>query len=105
MTTKTKSPPFTFGRAGMPVGAVLRFRHEDVFLYREGEIVKVAGKGLQVTCNGKADTLGDLTRKLLLKRDPHTNTNLQPIQKWRYNGRRLDDIYQEWKWKKRLGRG
>ena len=105
MATKTKSPPFTFGRVGIPVRAVLRFKYEDVSLYRKGEIVRVAGKGLEVTCDGEADTLGDLTRKLLLKRNPQANTNLQPIQKWWYNGRKLDDIYDEWKWKRRLGRG
>ena len=104
MTTRTKSLPFTFGRVGIPIGAVLHFRYNDVFLYRKGEVVKVAGKDLQVTCNGKEYALGKLTRKLLLKRDPSANTNLQPIQRWSYNERRLDSIYEEWKWKKRLGR-
>ena len=103
MSPEPRSTDFTFGLVGIPEGAVLRFKYEDVFRYREGEIVKVAGKDLEVTCDGEADTLGDLTRKLLRKRNPSANTNLQPIQKWWYNGRRLDDIYQEWQWRERLG--
>lgn len=102
MARKPRGTDFTFGLVDIPIGAVLHFKYPEVL---RGAIVKVAGHGLEVTCDGEPYSLGDLTRKLIKARDSSASTNLQPIQKWRYNGRRLDEIYEEWKWKRRLGRG
>ena len=104
MAKRYRSPNFTFGNVGIPVGEILyNDKYEDEL---KGAIVRVAGKGLEITCDGKPCTLGDLTRKLIRKRDPFASMkNVQPIRNWWYNGKQLTKIYEEWKWKKRLGRG
>lgn len=81
---RTRRPNMNFAELGIPVGSILKFRDGDI-------TVKVIGDR-KVDFNGEQLFLTTATTRILGLQD---RTPLQPSPYWTFQGRRLDDIYEE----------
>ena len=98
---KKKNKPFTFSRVGLPIGAIIDFKREEVFLYEKGEEFSVAGLGTELKshCTGEVDTLRHWTIRLLTKgRIPFDPAALESKRYWTHRGMLLTEVYDRWKY-------
>ncbi len=80
---QSKRPPLNFVRMGIPVGSVLVFCKDHAVTCR-------VCADRKVNYNGEITSLTSITKELL-----GTKHRPQPTPYWEYNGRNLQDIYDE----------
>ena len=81
---KRKRPPLNFQEMGIPIGAKLQYARNDT--NAEVEVCN----GRKILYNGIERSLTSVTQELL-----GINYSLQPTPYWTYNGKNLNDIYNE----------
>lgn len=81
---KSRRPPLNFIEMGIPNGSRLQYGGEN----NQAE-VEICGEK-KVRCNGREMSLTAATREIL-----QLDYNIQPTPYWFYNGKKLQDIYDE----------
>lgn len=81
---KMRRPSLNFLELGIPIGSQLQFIEDD------REVMAVVSGEKKVLVNGVESSLTAITRELL-----GLEYSVQPSPYWRYNGRKLLDIYNE----------
>ena len=83
---KKKRPPLNFLEMGIPIGAKLIFTYGDV----SAEAYVSSDRKVKPTFGDEEISLTQLTRKIL-----EIDYNIQPTRYWSYEGRSLNDYYNE----------
>lgn len=81
---KMRRPSLNFLELGIPIGSQLQFIEDD------REVMAVVSGEKKVLVNGVESSLTAITRELL-----GLEYSVQPSPYWRYNGKKLLDIYNE----------
>lgn len=81
---KMRRPSLNFLELGIPIGSQLQFIEDD------REVIAVVSGEKKVLVNGVESSLTAITRELL-----GLEYSVQPSPYWRYNGKKLLDIYNE----------
>lgn len=81
---KMRRPSLNFVELGIPIGSQLQFIEDDK------EVIAVVSGEKKVLVNGVESSLTAITRELL-----DLEYSVQPSPYWRYNGRKLLDIYND----------
>lgn len=82
---RSRRPNMNFVELGIPIGSVLKFRDGTV------EVKVISEK--KVDYKGEPTSLTAATRKILSYEDDYP---LQPSPHWTFNGKRLDEIYEDY---------
>jgi hypothetical protein len=83
---KKKRPPLNFLEMGIPIGAKLIFTYGD----ESAEAYVSSDRKVKTTGSDEEISLTQLTRKIL-----DIDYNIQPTRYWSYEGRSLNDYYNE----------